>query len=277
MKKLTRISFALLIASGLTLAACTLQPNRTTQYVNDIEGAPEWVNLGSLMLGEDKEPHVFRGVISVTLQGDMALQKSIANDQAISETGKILADYLEQVSTTYLAAPENDDGIGSEDSPGRSLESNASKRVREGVSKQIDEAISRQFKEEVSPQFKQDVYRRIKESSRGQIKSSIALQIEFSHQMEEEIARQIKTAVSRQLLNTIGVNLKKARIVESWRDPQTNFIWVRAELDLKSVKATMAEVKDLNVDLKNFFEGNAEGIFEKMLKAKDEPDYFSLE
>lgn len=277
MKNLNFFNRVFLLAGVLLMTACSLDPARTNHYVNSIEGAPEWVNIGSIMQGGESEPRIFRGVSSITLQGDMALQKSIANDQSFVETGKVLAAYLEQVSTAYLASPEAEDAILNDDSQGRSLESNASKRVREGVSKQIDDAISRQFKEEVSPQFKQDVYRRIRNSSRGKIKSTISMQIEFSQQLEEEIARQIKAAVSRQLLNTIGVNLKNAKIVESWRDPQTNFIWVLSELELSKVKPTMAEIKELNADLKNFFAGQAEAIFDRILKDARDPSYFSLE
>lgn len=265
-----------LLCTGL-LADCTLEPIQQDRDVEVIKGAPDWVNQGSKMLAIDKDTRVFRGVSSITLQGDMAMQKSLADDKAITETGSVLGKYLESVSNTYLTTAGDEDDGTVIDQQGRTMEKKASRRVKDNITSQIDSAIQRQFKQDVSPQFKEDIYRRIKDGSSRQIKESIAYQVEFSSSLEEEIAKQIKAAVSRQLLNTSGVNLSGARIIENWRDPQTNMIWSMSQLDLKYVKNIMAGSNELNVDLKQFFANNAEPIFDGMLKDKREESFFSFQ
>lgn len=67
-----------------------------------IKGAPDWVNKGSNILN-GKNGRMFYGVGSATPQGDMALQKAIADDRARAEIARILSSYLEVVSSDYMA------------------------------------------------------------------------------------------------------------------------------------------------------------------------------
>ncbi len=258
-----------LIGTGL-LTDCTLEPIQPDKPVEVVKNAPEWVNEGSKMVKIDKDTRVFRGVASISLEGDMAMQKSFADDKSIAETGHVLADFLDSVSSAYLTAVREEDDLPVDDGKNRGVEKRAARNVKENLTTQIDNSIQRQFRQDVSPQFKEDVYRRIKDSSSRQIKDSIAYQVEFSAEMQDEIDRQIKAAVSRQLLNTTGVNLSGAHVIENWRDPQTNMMWSRSELRLSYVKNILAGSKELNMDLKEYFDKNAEQLFDGMLKKDDD-------
>lgn len=75
-------------------------------------------------------------------------------------------------------------------------------------------------------------------------------------------------AVSRQINNTSRLNMAGARIIGSWRDPQSSTIWSIAELDMKHVKSTIAGVNEMNTDLKQYIETSAENIFDRIAKEK---------
>lgn len=75
-------------------------------------------------------------------------------------------------------------------------------------------------------------------------------------------------SVSRQIKNLSKVNLTGAKIIGSWRDPKTNIIYSIAELDMKSVKATLSSVQDMNTDLKRYIETQADNIFDRVSKEK---------
>lgn len=75
-------------------------------------------------------------------------------------------------------------------------------------------------------------------------------------------------SISRQIKNTSKANMAGARIIGSWRDPQSNTIWSIAELDMKYVKSTMAGVSDMNSDLKRYIETKADNIFDRFTKEK---------
>lgn len=267
-KSYTRI--LLLMLSTALVASCTIEPMQQDKPVEVVKNAPEWVNEGSKMVVIDKDTRVFRGVASITLEGDMAMQKSFADDKSIKEIGHVLAGYLDEVSTAYMTAVQDEDDQPVVDSRSKGDAKRAARNVKESLTSQIDNSIQRQFKQDVSPQFKEDVYRRIKDSSSRQIKDSIAYQVEFTSEMQDEIDRQIKAAVSRQLLNTTGITLSGAHVLENWRDPQTNMIWSRSELTLSYVKNILAGSKELNMDLKEYIDKNAEALFDGMLKKDDE-------
>ena len=64
---------------ALAISACS----STTKVESDlgIKGAPDWVNEGTNILSE-KDGRLFHGVGSASPMGDMALQKSVADDRA---------------------------------------------------------------------------------------------------------------------------------------------------------------------------------------------------
>lgn len=280
MNRRNRLANTLLIPlCTALLAACTIEPLQPDKPVEVVVNAPEWVNEGSKMVVIDKDTMVFRGVASISLQGDMGLQQSIVDDKAIAETGKVLGKYLENVSNSYLTSIKYDEEVDLDALQGRqldqerALEKKAAKRVKENITNQIDTSIKQQFKEDMPQQFKEDVYRKVKETSSRQIRDSVAYQVEFASSLQVEIDRQIKAAVSGQLRRTTGTNVQGAKVVENWRDPRTNTMWSMAQLDLKHVKSTLAESKDMNADLKEYFQDNAETLFENMLKKRDEGFY----
>jgi hypothetical protein len=92
------LSMALL---AVALSACASK----TKVESDlgIKGAPDWVNEGTNILN-DKDGRLFHGVGSASPTGDMALQKSVADDRARAEVAKVLSSYLDVVSNDYLSS-----------------------------------------------------------------------------------------------------------------------------------------------------------------------------
>jgi len=86
---------------ALFLAACS----STTKVESDLglKGAPDWVNEGTNILN-DKDGRLFHGVGSASVMGDMALQKSVADDRARAEVAKVLSSYMDVVSSDYMAS-----------------------------------------------------------------------------------------------------------------------------------------------------------------------------
>ena len=251
---------------AVAAVGCTIEPIRQDN-VEGIKGAPDWVNKGSTML-MNKDVHRFIGVAFASPQGDMALQKSIADDKSVAEVGKLLALYLENISSANKTTPRSLESSIAEDIQYRAIEITATRDVKEHVAHKIDEAVARQFKEKLSAQFKEDIARQIKEAAARRIKDAISYQIEFMHELEDEVERQIKEAVSRQLRNTTKDHLIGSRLIASWRDPKTNVIWSASELDLSNVRKSMVDAKEVNADLKVYFDENAEFVFERMINDK---------
>jgi len=265
------ISLAALIA---VLPACTIEPIQSEPVIV-VKGAPDWVNKGSRIMGT-KEGRLFHGVSSANPQGDLALQKSISDDRSVAEVARILASYLGAVANDYTAAARYGDEGGNDDAIYRKIDDDAVKQVKDSVARQIDEAIARQFKESVSPQFKEEMARQIKVEATRQIRTATAAQIDFSRQFEETISNQIKRSVAHQIKNTTKANFSSIKIIGSWRDPNTNTIWSISELDLTNVKKTVSEISDMNVELKSYFEVNAEAIFDRIIRERDNPNPFAI-
>ena len=101
-------------------AACS----STTKVESDlgIAGAPNWVNEGTNILN-NKDGRLFHGVGSAAPMGDMALQKSIADDRARAEVAKILSNYLDAVSSDYQAAAKSGENTVNEESVSRQIKS----------------------------------------------------------------------------------------------------------------------------------------------------------
>ena len=251
----------------LIMSGCTIEPVQPDRPMVEVKGAPEWVNKGSAMVVV-KDGHIFRGVSSVGPQGDMALQKSIVDDKSIEEVARVLSSFLEIVSNEYMETGRSRDRSVNEDAVSRQIEDVSQRQVNENVLRQIDESISRQYKEGVSKQFKDAVSRKIVATLSRQIKEAVANQADFAYQIDEAVIRHFKDDVTRQIRNTAKMHIPGAKIVDSWRDPRTNTLWSLSELDLRSVKNTMSVTKDINADLRQFFEAEADSIFERSLKEK---------
>jgi len=254
------------------ISGCTIEP---VQFERDvlIPGAPEWVNKGSRLSSQDGE-RVFLGVSSSNPRGDLALQRSVADDNSMLEVTLVLSSYLEAVANDYMTIGRARENGASKEVVERQLADAAARQIKEGVAYQIDEAMLRQFKEKPSRQFRDDVTRQINEDALRQIKEAVASQIDFSHELEEVIARQINAAVSRQIKSVIKPSMAGARIIGSWRDPKTATVWSLSELDMKYVKNTMAGAGDMSAELKHHFETNADNVFDRMIDEKNNPTAF---
>jgi len=86
---------------ALAISACS----STTKVESDlgIKGAPDWVNEGTNILNE-KNGRLFHGVGSASPTGDMALQKSVADDRARAEVARILSSYMDVVTNDYMSS-----------------------------------------------------------------------------------------------------------------------------------------------------------------------------
>lgn len=97
---------------ALALSACSSK----TKVESDLglKGAPDWVNEGTNILNE-KDGRLFHGVGSASPMGDMALQKSVADDRARAEVARVLSSYMDVVSSDYLAsAKAGGESVGEE-------------------------------------------------------------------------------------------------------------------------------------------------------------------
>ena len=110
-----------LLAIALFVVAITACSS-TTKVKSDlgIKGAPDWVNEGSNILN-DKDGRLFHGVGSASLMGDMALQKSVADDRARAEVARVLSSYLDVVSNDYLSSAKAGDAGITEESVSRQI------------------------------------------------------------------------------------------------------------------------------------------------------------
>lgn len=112
------LRFLLLAFSLAALAACST----TTKVESDlgISGAPDWVNEGTNILN-NKDGRLFHGVGSAPPMGDLALQKSTADDRARAEVARILSSYLDVVSNDYVAAARSGDKTINEETVSRQI------------------------------------------------------------------------------------------------------------------------------------------------------------
>lgn len=109
---------------AVAISACS----STTQVESDlgIKGAPDWVNKGTNILN-DKDGRLFHGVGSASPMGDMALQKSAADDRARAEVARVLSSYMDVVSSDYLSSAKS----------GPSANAGGASVAEESVSRQI--------------------------------------------------------------------------------------------------------------------------------------------
>ncbi len=112
----TRLLFLALLLP--IFAACS--GNTKVESDLGISGAPNWVNEGTNILN-NKDGRLFHGVGSASQMGDMALQKSIADDRARAEVARVLSSYLDVVSSDYMAAAKSGESSVSEESVSRQV------------------------------------------------------------------------------------------------------------------------------------------------------------
>jgi hypothetical protein len=119
MKKLSAYAkFLPIVLFAFAISACS----STTTVESDlgIKGAPDWVNKGTNVLNS-KDGRLFHGVGSASAMGDMALQKSVADDRARAEVARVLSSYLDVVSNDYMASAKSGDTGVSEEAVSRQI------------------------------------------------------------------------------------------------------------------------------------------------------------
>ena len=119
MKKLFGIAKLLFLTLIVVAVAACSSATRVKSDLG-IKGAPDWVNEGSNILN-DKDGRLFHGVGSASLMGDMALQKSVADDRARAEVARVLSSYLDVVSNDYLSSAKAGDVGITEESVSRQI------------------------------------------------------------------------------------------------------------------------------------------------------------
>jgi hypothetical protein len=114
MKNLGTIKKLLSLAVLVTaISGCGSEPTKVESDLG-IKGAPDWVNKGTNVLST-KDGRLFHGVGSASQMGDLALQKSVADDRARAEVARVLSSYLDVVSNDYMAsAKSGDSGVNEE-------------------------------------------------------------------------------------------------------------------------------------------------------------------
>ena len=120
MKNFSAISKLLSLAVLVTvIAGCSSEPTKVESNLG-IKGAPDWVNEGSNILST-KDGRLFHGVGSASPMGDMALQKSVADDRARAEVARVLSSYLDVVSNDYMASAKTGDAGVNEEAVSRQI------------------------------------------------------------------------------------------------------------------------------------------------------------
>lgn len=97
---------------AIAIAACsTATKVKADLGVNKV---PDWVGEGSVAIS-NANGRAFRGVGSASFMGDVALQKSVAEDRARAEVARILLVYLERIFSGHIPfANAGDDAVTEE-------------------------------------------------------------------------------------------------------------------------------------------------------------------
>lgn len=73
-------------------------------------------------------------------------------------------------------------------------------------------------------------------------------------------------AVSRSIKNMTKLNLTGAEIIARWKDKKTGIIYSLAEIDMKKFKTVAKAANDMDPNLKQFIDQQADNIFDAMSK-----------
>jgi hypothetical protein len=78
--------------------------------------------------------------------------------------------------------------------------------------------------------------------------------------------QQSQLNISRQIQNITDQNLSGVRILTHWPNPKDGSLWSIAELDMKQVKDMVSGSKDMNAGFRDYFNANADNVFNGMTK-----------
>jgi len=70
--------------------------------------------------------------------------------------------------------------------------------------------------------------------------------------------------VEESLKTFTQVSVHGARVVDHWKDPETNTVYTLARLDLDGVKATLEQMQQMQPELRGFVRSNAEKAFDEI-------------
>ena len=85
------------------------------------------------------------------------------------------------------------------------------------------------------------------------------------------VAGESRTSVqqtSSQIRNSTQLHLSGARIIARWKDKRTGAVYSLAELDMNTVKATLATARDMNQDARQYLDANADNLFDRFVQEK---------
>lgn len=71
-------------------------------------------------------------------------------------------------------------------------------------------------------------------------------------------------SISREIDNVTRINLTGARIIGSWKDPETGTIFSIAELKLDQVKDLLEGVEAMNAGLRDYMNNEGDAIFDRV-------------
>lgn len=71
-------------------------------------------------------------------------------------------------------------------------------------------------------------------------------------------------SVSRQIRATTKINLRGAKIIANWRDPETGMIYSLCELDMDHVKNTVAKSEEMDAGLRRHIKKKGDNIFDRV-------------
>lgn len=75
-------------------------------------------------------------------------------------------------------------------------------------------------------------------------------------------------SVSRQIDNLTQVNLTGAKIIGRWRDKKSQNVYAIAELDMKRMKETVEQLKEMSPGLRDFLTKESDTIFDRLAGEK---------
>ena len=70
--------------------------------------------------------------------------------------------------------------------------------------------------------------------------------------------------VEQSLKTFTQVSVRGARVVDHWREPETNTVYALTRLDLEGVKATLEQMEQIDPQLRGYVRSNAEKTFDEL-------------
>lgn len=70
--------------------------------------------------------------------------------------------------------------------------------------------------------------------------------------------------VEDSLKNITRISVHGAKVIDHWRDPETNTIYSLARLDLEGIKATVGEMREMDQSLRGYVRSQAEAAFDEI-------------